>query len=77
MTTKSLLAACILCTVLGLAFAAGIVHVDKYAELYVMLPLGAVFFGLFLISHMLKKELADYDREQQEVHTRETSPGSD
>lgn len=72
MTTKSLLAASILCFASGLAFAAGVVHVNKYVELYVMLPLGAVFFGLYLVSNMLKKELAEYDREQHRIHGSET-----
>jgi hypothetical protein len=31
-----------------------------------VLPLGAVFFGLFLISFMLEKEMAKFDRENAE-----------
>ena len=33
----------------------------------VVLPLGAVFFGLFLIFHMLQKEMAVFDRETTET----------
>src|SRR5271168_1882257 len=32
----------------------------------VLMPLGAVFFGLFLISLMLEKEMAAFDREEAE-----------
>ena len=35
------------------------------SALCVLLPLGAVFFGLFLISKMLETETAAFDREQQ------------
>ena len=31
-----------------------------------LMPLGAVFFGLFLISLMLEKEMATFDREEAE-----------
>ena len=31
----------------------------------VALPLGAVFFGLFLISFMLEKEMAGFDEEEE------------
>ena len=58
---------------LGLAlvgFVAG-VWIDASGEpvdpkLTVVLPLGAVFFGLFLIFLVLQKEMAAFDREEAE-----------
>lgn len=64
-TTRSLLVISILCLAVGLAFVTGIINVQNAAGLYVALPLGAIFFGLFLISKIFEKEAALYDEEQQ------------
>jgi len=48
----------------GLAFVTGIVNVQNTVTLYVALPLGAVFLGLFLIFRIFEKEAALYDEEQ-------------
>ena len=68
-TTTNLLSASIACIIIGLAFVTGIVNVESTVALYVALPLGAVFFGLFLISRMLEKEVVQYDEEQQTHQT--------
>ena len=64
-TTKNLLVISIATLVLGLIFVTGIVNVQGTVALYVVLPLGAVFLGLFLIFRMLEKESALYDEEHQ------------
>ena len=61
--TKNLLAICITSLAAGLAFVTGVINVEHAVALYVALPLGAVFFGLFLISRMLEKEVSLYDEE--------------
>ena len=75
-TTKSLLAISLVCFVVGLAFVTGLVNVRRVAALYVVLPLGAVFFGLFLLSKILEQEFAAYDLEQRNAHSRETLSGT-
>lgn len=49
-------------------FAAGSIidfgEFNVIPALTVALPLGAVFFGLFLISFMLEKEMAKFDEEE-------------
>lgn len=67
-TTKNLLGISIACLIIGLAFATGILNAHDVVALYVFLPLGAVFLGLFLIFRMLEKETALYDQEQA-AHT--------
>jgi fumarate reductase subunit D len=64
-TTKTLLVISIATLVLGLVFVTGIVNVQETVALYVVLPLGAVFLGLFLIFNMLEKESALYDEEHK------------
>ena len=61
--TKTLLFLAVAGTVTGLLFVSGLVDVKDASALYVALPLGAVFFGLFLISRMLEKEAALHDQE--------------
>jgi hypothetical protein len=65
-TTKNLLILSIVCLLLGLLFVTGILNAQSMVALYVTLPLGAVFFGLFLIFRMLGKESSLYDEEQKE-----------
>lgn len=63
-TTTNLLCIAIACLVAGLAFVTGIVNAQNLVALYVALPLGAVFLGLFLIFRILEKETSLYDHEQ-------------
>jgi len=81
--TKTLLALAVTGLVLGFIFVSGLVNVEYVNALYVTLPLGAVFFGLFLISKMLDKEVAIHDEEQRsllraanaaEANTNESAP---
>ena len=62
-TTKTLLALALGGTVAGLVFASGLIDVQEFSALYIALPLGAVFFGLFLISRMLEREAQLFDQE--------------
>jgi hypothetical protein len=62
-TTKNLLILSIVCLALGLVFVTGIINVQNVVALYVALPAGAIFFGLFLIFRMLEKEALLYDEE--------------
>jgi hypothetical protein len=61
--TKKMLTLSIASFIIGLIFVTGIINVQSAADSYVFLPLGAVFFGLFLIFKMLEKEAALYDDE--------------
>src|SRR5262249_22585341 len=64
-TTKTLLTLGIAGLGPGLAIDSALVGETIASTLYVLLPLGAVFFGLFLISKVLEKETAAFDRELQ------------
>jgi hypothetical protein len=60
--TKTLLAASLIGFILG-----GVIDFSNLTTnptWTVAMPLGAVFFGLFLISYMLQKEMAEFDREE-------------
>src|SRR5689334_13748211 len=61
--TKCLLALSISGLTLGLALT----FLKGSPATYVVLPAGAIFFGLFLISFMLEKESAAYDAEQRKL----------
>ncbi len=62
---KKLLILSVVTGAVGLAFVTGIVNVQNTVALYVALPLGAVFLGLFLMFQLFEKEMALYDEEQQ------------
>jgi hypothetical protein len=62
---KKLLIIAVAGLVVGLAFVTGIVNAQSMVELYVVLPLGAAFLGLFLTFRIFEKEAALYDEEQQ------------
>jgi len=51
--------------VLGLAFVTGIIDAQNAVGLYVALPAGAIFFGLFMIFRILEKEAALFDEEER------------
>ena len=63
--TKTLLIVSLAGLTAGLAFVTGLVNVQTAVWLYVALPAGAVFFGLFLIARLLEHETAQYDAEQR------------
>jgi hypothetical protein len=63
-TTKTLLTLSLVGLVSGLIFVTGIVNVENAVAWYITLPMGAIFFGLFLISKLLEKEVALHDAEQ-------------
>ncbi len=62
-TTKTLLVLSLVGLVSGFAFVSGVVNVGEAVGLYAALPMGAILFGLFLISKLLEKEVAKYDAE--------------
>jgi len=74
--TKALLISSILCLVAGLILNSGLVNVGEAVALYVVLPLGATFFGLFLIAKVLSKESAGYDQEHGAAGKKDR-PGDD
>jgi hypothetical protein len=63
--TKVLLVLSLLCLTAGLVFVTGIVNVVDAVSLYVTLPAGAIFFGLFLISLSLQAQSALFDEDQR------------
>jgi hypothetical protein len=44
-------------------FLTGLVNVSNVSFLYVTFPAGATFYGLFLIAHVLEKEVAAFEAE--------------
>ena len=62
---KKLLVLSIACIVVGLAFVTNVINVQNTAALYVALPLGAIFLGLYLVFQSFEKEMALYDQEQR------------
>ena len=71
--TKVLLVLSLSCLIAGLVFATGLVDVGEVVALYTILPAGAIFFGLFLISLTLQAETASFDEEQRKISA---APGS-
>ena len=63
--TKFLLVLTVTGFVLGLLFVTDVIQVGDAVGWYMTLPAGAIFFGLFLITLMLEKEVAAFDQEQQ------------
>lgn len=53
------------CLGLGVLITFGVLKPGEHAGWYVVLPLGAIFLGLGLITHMLEREVARFDQEQQ------------
>ncbi len=53
---KSLLVLAIVCLVVGGIFNIGLINPGRLDALYAVLPLGAVFLGLFLIVRVMEKE---------------------
>jgi hypothetical protein len=63
--TKTLLVLALLCLVAGFLFSSGIVEVQNAVVLFAVLPTGATFLGLFLISLLFEKETARFDAERR------------
>jgi len=63
--TKTLCVLTLVTLTLGLLFDTGVINVDNVPELYVVFPMGACLFGLFLICRLLGKEVAAFDAEQR------------
>ena len=64
--TRGLLAVALLCLAVGGGFNTGLIDAHGIDALYSVLPLGAVFFGLFLIERVLGKETMDQDGQHHE-----------
>lgn len=62
---------------IGLAFVTNIINVQNIVALYVALPLGAIFLGLFLMFRSFEKEMALYDQEQQNHPARRAIKNAD
>lgn len=75
--TKGLLAAGVTGLVTGLAFVTGLVDAHDVVAFYVLLPAGAIFFGLFLIALVLEKETALFDQEHSLTPTAVPAPPAD
>lgn len=63
--TKVLLVLSLSCLTAGVVFVTGIVNVGDAVSLYVTLPAGAIFFGLFLIALSLQAQSALFDEDQR------------
>ncbi len=61
--TKTLLALAVILLIPGLVISVGLVNAGGDTIWYVVLPSGAIFLGLFLISYLLEKETATFDAE--------------
>lgn len=61
--TKTLLGASLVLLAAGLLFVTGLIDTERVVAFYVALPTGAIFFGLFLISKCLEREVAGFDEE--------------
>ena len=62
--TKVLLVLGIAGLVAGLVVSTNLVPPPFAAVSYVLLPVGAIFFGLFLVSRILEQESVFFDQEQ-------------
>jgi hypothetical protein len=74
--TKLLLVLALMGLGSGLIFASGLVQVKDLPGLYATLPVGAICFGLFLISLMLEKESALFDEEHSRSEPSQPKAGS-
>jgi ABC-type nickel/cobalt efflux system permease component RcnA len=66
--TKMMLAALIINIVASALFLSGVVNISAVPGFYVAFPLVAICYGMFLISRMLQKDVAQFDAEQREHH---------
>ena len=66
--TKIMLDLLIINSVASALFLTGIVNVSAVPGFYVVFPLAAIFYGLFVICRALDKEIAAFDAEQRAHH---------
>jgi hypothetical protein len=66
--TKTMLALLIINSVASGLFLTGVVDISGVPEFDMVYPLAALFYGLFLISLMMQKEVARFDKEQHAHH---------
>jgi len=74
--TKTMLGLTIASAVASGLFLSGIVNVSDVPGFYVVFPLAAVFYGMFLICWMLQNEVAKSDAERRK-HRRYAAPDND
>lgn len=53
---RAYLATAVLCSALGLALVTGWINVRNLVSLYVLLPIGAIFFGLFMMANLFENQ---------------------
>lgn len=61
--TKIMLGLTVINSVASALFLTGIINVSAAPGLYVVFPLAAVFYGMFLICRMLEKDVVEFDAE--------------
>ena len=61
--TKFMLWLLVINVIASALFLTGIVNVSLLPGLYVVFPLAAIFYGMFLICRMLEKDVAQFDAE--------------
>ena len=71
--TKIMLALTVINSVASVLFLTGIVNVSSLPGLYVVFPLAAILYGMFLICRMLEKDVAEFDAEHHD-HAPEVYP---
>ena len=63
--TIALMISAIICITAGLLIAAGIIPAKNFQALNVVLPMGAIFFGFFVLSRWLEAESDRFTEEQE------------
>jgi hypothetical protein len=63
--TKIMLGLTIVNAVASALVLTGIINVSNFQGLYVVFPLAAIFYGMFLICRMLQNEVAGFDAEER------------
>jgi ABC-type nickel/cobalt efflux system permease component RcnA len=63
--TKTMLGLTIVNAIASALFLTGIVNISGAPGLYVVFPLAAICYGMFLICRMLQKDVAEFDAEQR------------
>jgi hypothetical protein len=66
--TKIMLGLTIVNAVASALVLTGIINVSDFPGAYVVFPLAAIFYGMFLICRMLQKEVAAFDAEERKHH---------
>ncbi|HWI57035.1 MAG TPA: hypothetical protein VNZ22_07400 [Bacillota bacterium] len=64
---KLLLVSAILCVGAGLVIASGLVNVQRFPAFYVVLPVGVILAGMFLVTRLFEKESKVAVDDQQRV----------